>query len=116
MSFKTHEIEFMEAADLPRLATIQPDGTLQNNPVGFTYNEDLGTVDIYGYRMSKSRKFRNVASNNTVALVIDDIVSRDPWRVRCLEIRGTAELAESGERRTEPKHEEIRTAIHTLTT
>jgi len=53
MSFKPHEIEFMEAADLARLATIQPDGTLQNNPVGFTYNEDLGTVDIYGYRCRK---------------------------------------------------------------
>src|ERR1700722_4265560 len=111
MSFKPHEIEFMEAADLARLATIQPDGTLQNNPVGFTYNEDLGTVDIYGYRMSKSRKFRNVASNNTVALVIDDIVSRNPWRVRCLEIRGTAELAESGARRTEPNDDETHPGI-----
>lgn len=97
MSFKPHEIEFMKAADLARLATIQPDGTLQNNPVGFTYNDDLGTIDIRGYRMSKSRKFRNVASNSTVALVIDDIASRDPWRVRCLEIRGTAEQAESGD-------------------
>jgi pyridoxamine 5'-phosphate oxidase family protein len=88
---------------------------LQNNPVGFTVNEDLGTVDIFGYRMSKSRKFRNVASKNTVALVIDDIVSRNPWRVRCLEIRGTAEQAESGERRTEPNADEIDTAIIRIT-
>jgi pyridoxamine 5'-phosphate oxidase family protein len=97
------------------LATIQPNGTLQNNPVGFTYNEDLGTIDIYGYRMSKSRKFRNLASNNTVALVIDDIASRDPWRVRCLEIRGTAQQAESGEKRTEPGGEEVDTAIIRIT-
>src|SRR5271163_3468488 len=96
MSFKPHEIEFMKSADLARLATIQPDGTLQNNPVGFSYNDDLGTIDIHGYRMSKSRKFRNVASNSTVALVIDDIASRNPWRVRCLEIRGTAEQAGYG--------------------
>jgi pyridoxamine 5'-phosphate oxidase family protein len=115
MSFKSHEIEYMRGADLARLATIHPDGTLQNNPVGFTYNEDLGTVDIYGYRMSKSRKFRNVASNNAVALVVDDIVSRDPWRVRCLEIRGTAELAESGERRTESNDDAIDTAIIRIT-
>src|SRR5271169_2130511 len=115
MSFKPHEIEFIKAADFARLATIQPDGTLQNSPVGFTYNEDLGTVDIRGYRMSKSRKFRNVASNNTVALVIDDIVSRDPWRVRCLEIRGTAEQAESGEKRTEPNGDGIDTAIIRIT-
>jgi pyridoxamine 5'-phosphate oxidase family protein len=115
MSFKPHEIKFMKSADLARLATIQPNGTLQNNPVGFTYNGDLGTIDIHGYRMSKSQKFRNVASNNTVALVIDDIVSRDPWRVRCLEIRGTAERAESGERRTEPNDDEIDTAIIRIT-
>ena len=118
MAFKPHEIEFMKAADLARLATIQPDGTLQNNPVGFAYNDDLGTIDIHGYRMSKSRKFRNVASNSTVALVIDDIASRNPWRVRCLEIRGTAEQAESGERRTEPHgpgDSEIDTAIIRIT-
>jgi len=27
--------------------------------------------------------------------VVDDIASHDPWRVRCLEIRGTAEQAEA---------------------
>jgi pyridoxamine 5'-phosphate oxidase family protein len=115
MSFKSHEIEFMKAADLARLATIQPDGTLQNNPVGFSYNEDLGTIDIHGYRMSKSRKFRNLTSNNTVALVIDDIPSRNPWRVRCLEIRGSAEQAESCERPTESNDDAIDTAIIRVT-
>lgn len=113
--FRPHELDFLKAADLARLATIQPDGTLQNSPVGFTYNEDLGTIDIYGYRMSKSRKFRNLASNNTVALVIDDIVSRNPWRVRCLEIRGTAEQAESDERRAESNDDAIDTAIIRIT-
>ena len=95
MTFKPYEIEFMRKADLGRLATIQPNGTPQNSPVGFTYNEELGTIDIAGYRMSKSQKFRNIARNNKVALVVDDIASRDPWRVRCLEIRGTAEQAEA---------------------
>jgi pyridoxamine 5'-phosphate oxidase family protein len=94
MSFKSHEIEFLRQADLGRLATIQPDGTPQNSPVGFSYNESLGTIDIAGFRMSKSQKFRNIAQNDKVAFVVDDITSRDPWRVRCLEIRGTAEQAE----------------------
>ncbi|MDA2889514.1 PPOX class F420-dependent oxidoreductase [Mycolicibacterium sp. BiH015] len=94
MTFTALEIEFMKQADLGRLATIQPDGTPQNSPVGFTYNESLGTVDIGGYEMAKSRKFRNLAVNDRVAFVVDDITSRDPWRVRCLEIRGTATQAE----------------------
>lgn len=95
MSFKPHEIDYLKSADLGRLATIAPDGTLQNSPVGFTYNDALGTIDVVGYRMSKSRKFRNLATNNTVAFVVDDIASRTPWRVRCLEIRGTAEQSEA---------------------
>jgi pyridoxamine 5'-phosphate oxidase family protein len=94
MTFKQHEIDFLRQADLGRLATIQGNGMPQNSPVGFTYNEQLGTIDIAGYQMSKSQKFRNIARNAHVAFVVDDIVSRDPWRVRCLEIRGTAEQSE----------------------
>jgi pyridoxamine 5'-phosphate oxidase family protein len=94
MAFKPHEIEYLKSADLGRLATIQPNGTLQNSPVAFSYNDELGTIDVVGYNMSKSRKFRNLTTNNTVAFVVDDIASRNPWRVRCLEIRGTAEQAE----------------------
>lgn len=96
MIFKPHEIAYLRAADIGRLATVQPNGGPQVSPVGFTYNEDLHTIDISGYRMSQSQKFRNIATNNMVAFVVDDIASRDPWRVRCLEIRGTAEQATAG--------------------
>jgi pyridoxamine 5'-phosphate oxidase family protein len=96
MTFTDTEIDYMASQDLGRLATVGPDGTVQVNPVGFTHNPALGTVDIGGYRMAASRKFRNVASYDRVAFVIDDIASRDPWRVRCLEIRGTAEQVNPG--------------------
>jgi pyridoxamine 5'-phosphate oxidase family protein len=96
MTLKPHEIAFLHDADLGRLATVQPDGTPQNSPVGFAYNDELGTIDIAGYRMSRSQKFRNIAHNARVAFVVDDVYSRDPWRVRCLEIRGTAEQAQAG--------------------
>ena len=92
--FKPHEIEFCAIPTSAGWPPVQRDGTPQNSPVGFTYNEQLGTIDIAGYQMSKSQKFRNIARNDKVAFVVDDIASRDPWRVRCLEIRGTAEQAE----------------------
>ncbi len=41
--------------------------------------------------MGASRKFRNLAGNPNVAFVVDDIASIQPWRVRCVEIRGHAE-------------------------
>jgi pyridoxamine 5'-phosphate oxidase family protein len=114
MTFKQHEIDFMRGAELGRLATVQPNGTPQVSPVGFTFNAELGTIDIAGYHMSKSRKFRNLATNPAVAFVVDDIVSRDPWRVRCLEIRGTAVQAETSAA-TGAAGDELDTAIIRIT-
>jgi pyridoxamine 5'-phosphate oxidase family protein len=111
MIFKPHEIAYLREGHLGRLATIQPNGTPQVSPVGFTYNEDLQTIDIMGYRMSKSQKYRNIATNDKVALVVDDIASRDPWRVRCLEVRGVAEQATSVDGRTGGAGEAMDTAI-----
>ncbi|WP_237569341.1 PPOX class F420-dependent oxidoreductase [Mycolicibacterium lacusdiani] len=115
MTFRPHEIEYMTSADLGRLATIKPDGTPQNSPVGFGYNPELGTIDIVGYQMSKSRKYRNIAVNPHVAFVVDDIVSRDPWRVRCLEIRGIAKQVELPSAATEPNGDTLDTAIIRIT-
>ncbi len=91
MIFTDAEISYLASQQFGRLATVQPDGTVQVNPVGFTHNRALGTIDISGYRMAGSQKFRNVAARDRVAFVIDDIISREPWQVRCLEVRGTAE-------------------------
>jgi pyridoxamine 5'-phosphate oxidase family protein len=101
MSFSPSELAYLSSQRLGRLATVQPDGTLQVSPVGFTYNAELDTFDIHGYNLSSSRKFRNIADNGRVAFVVDDVASVDPWRVRCLEIRGRGEAitvtGESGE-------------------
>ena len=91
MTFTAAELAYLAAQPLGRLATAQPDGTLQVSPVGFRYNSDLATIDIGGWHMAASRKYRNVADNGRVAFVVDDVPSVDPWRVRCLEIRGVAE-------------------------
>ncbi|GDY33933.1 PPOX class F420-dependent oxidoreductase [Gandjariella thermophila] len=91
MPFTEAELAYLASQRLGRLATAQPDGTLQVNPVGFRYNPDTKTIDIGGFNMASTRKFRNVAANGRVAFVVDDIASVQPWRVRCLEIRGTAE-------------------------
>jgi pyridoxamine 5'-phosphate oxidase family protein len=91
MTFTEAEIDYLRSQRLGRLATIQPDGSPQVKPVGYRYNPELGTIDVTGFNMAASQKFRNVSRNGRAALVIDDIVSTDPWRVRFLEIRGTGE-------------------------
>jgi pyridoxamine 5'-phosphate oxidase family protein len=91
MSFTDTELEYLSTQQLGRLATAQPDGTLQVSPVGFRHNEKTGTIDIAGHGMAHSRKFRNVAENGQVAFVVDDLASVRPWRPRCVEIRGRGE-------------------------
>ena len=114
MTFTPSEISYLDEQPLGRLATLRPDGTLQNSPVGFRYNHALGTIDIGGHNLTSSRKYRNVAANGQVAFVVDDVPSVSPWKVRCLEIRGTAEQAE-----IPPSHgaagDELDTAIIRLT-
>ncbi|MBK0869164.1 MULTISPECIES: PPOX class F420-dependent oxidoreductase [unclassified Saccharopolyspora] len=89
--FSEEELEYLTGQWVGRLSTSQPDGTLQVNPVGFGVNRALGSIDIGGYDMSRSRKYRNVLDNGRAAFVVDDVYSVDPWRVRFLEIRGHAE-------------------------
>jgi pyridoxamine 5'-phosphate oxidase family protein len=91
MIFTDIEVEYLRSQLVGRLATMRPDGVLQVNPVGFRYNEKLQTIDIGGFNFAKSRKYRNVAANGKAAFVVDDVVSTDPWRIRCVEVRGVAE-------------------------
>jgi pyridoxamine 5'-phosphate oxidase family protein len=92
------EIEYLAGQRIGRLATVQPDGSPQVKPVGFRYNPELGTIDITGFGMSGSQKFKNVSRDGRAALVVDDIASVAPWRVRFLEIRGGAEAVPSAQR------------------
>jgi pyridoxamine 5'-phosphate oxidase family protein len=84
------ERAYVQSQPLGRLATVDAKGAPQNNPVGVFLDEKTGDFVIGGHAMGGTRKFRNVQANGQVALVIDDLVSRDPWTVRGLEIRGTA--------------------------
>ncbi|MFF1615571.1 PPOX class F420-dependent oxidoreductase [Amycolatopsis sp. NPDC058278] len=89
--FTDKETRYLADQPLCRVATARPEGTLQVSPIGFTYNPDTQTIDLMGLNLRKSRRFRNVADNGRIALVIDDVPSTNPWRVRSLEIRGHAD-------------------------
>ena len=90
-TFNERELEYLGTQRLGRLATLAPDGYPQNNPVGFFYNAELGTIDIGGHRLGDSRKFGNVRAYPKATLVVDDLASVQPWLVRGVEIRGDVE-------------------------
>lgn len=89
------EQRFLEDQNHGRLATVARDGAPQVKPVGFSYNEALGTIDIAGINMANSAKYKNVQANPRVAFVADDIPAPEEGAagVRFLEIRGVAETA-----------------------
>jgi pyridoxamine 5'-phosphate oxidase family protein len=90
MEFTSEQLEYLRSQRLGRLATVRPDGSPQNNPVGF-WIDDEGGVVIGGRDLGRSQKFRNVRAGSRAAFVVDDVVSVDPWTVRMVEIRGPAE-------------------------
>ncbi len=90
MSLTQAEQKFLAGHRLAMLATVGPDGGPQNKPVGYAYNDELGTIDIYGLNMAQSAKYRNVARQPLVALVVDNPSGVGP-EAQFLEIRGQAE-------------------------
>lgn len=97
ITFTEAELAYLRGQRLGRLATVDRAGAPQNNPVGYAIDDDTGQLVIGGTGMGKSRKYRNVVGNPEVSVVIDDITSTDPWRVRGVEVRGTAEAQDGVE-------------------
>jgi PPOX class F420-dependent enzyme/OxyR family protein/uncharacterized protein (TIGR02246 family) len=91
MALDDASLRYLAGQGRGRLATIGPDGVPQNKPVGFAYNTERGTIDIAGFDMEASAKYRNVAVNPKVAFVVDDAISEGAAGMRFLEIRGSAE-------------------------
>jgi pyridoxamine 5'-phosphate oxidase family protein len=93
MTFTDAEQQFLGRQAHGHLATIAPDGRPQVKPLGFTYNASLGTIDIAGYRMASSAKYRNVRFNPHVAFVVNEVTAPTMEGAHFLEIRGNAEAA-----------------------
>lgn len=94
--FTKPEIEYLNSQRLCRLATAGRDGHPHVVPTSFRYNAEADTIDIGGHDFATRKKWRDVGHNPWVSLVVDDIVSVQPWQVRMLEIRGEAERLDRG--------------------
>jgi pyridoxamine 5'-phosphate oxidase family protein len=92
MSFTDEEIVYLRSQPLARLATTgsqeQPDVV----PVAFEFDGSSFWVGGSGDSVLRTRKIRNVnAERRKVALVIDDMVSSDPFIARGIRVYGVAE-------------------------
>jgi pyridoxamine 5'-phosphate oxidase family protein len=90
--FTEAELAYMTGGrQLARIATVGRDGTPHVVPVAWIYNAVRDTIDIGGYELEQTKKFRDVARTGRVAIVIDDVGSGDPWQPRGIEVRGRGE-------------------------
>ena len=92
MTFTDEEIAYLRSQPLARLATVSTDGQPDVVPVAFEFDGTDFWIGGSGASVLETRKFRNVLGGNArVALVIDDMVSFDPFIARGIRIYGRAE-------------------------
>src|SRR5690348_3854984 len=92
--FTADEIAYLQSRRLGRLATVSKTGEPHVVPVGFRYNPETDSIDIGGYNMGSSKKYRDAVSYGRVAFVVDDVLP--PWKPRMIEVRGTVEGVPDG--------------------
>jgi len=91
MSFTDDEIAYLRSQPIARLATLCSDEQPDVVPLAFEFDGTFFWVGGSGRTVLDTRKFRNVqAGNQKVALVVDDMVSFDPFIARSIRIYGHA--------------------------
>ncbi|MGN9843550.1 PPOX class F420-dependent oxidoreductase [Nonomuraea sp. H19] len=92
MSFTEEEIAYLRSQPLARLATLSDGEQPDVVPVAFEYDGTCFWVGGTGETVLRTRKFRNLrAGHLKVALVVDDMVSFDPFIARGIRVYGRAE-------------------------
>ena len=97
--FTQKEIDYINSQRLARLATVSKSGQPDVAPVGYRF--DGQRFYVTGFDITKTFKYKNVkAGNSSISLVIDDLVSVQPWMARGIKIHGTADIDEADGRAT----------------
>ena len=92
MPFSDEEMAYLRSQPLARLATVNEDGQPDVVPVAFELDGPHIWVGGVGPDVAHTRKFRNIGAGRTkVSLVVDDLVSMQPFIARALRVYGNAE-------------------------
>ena len=92
MAFSDAEIAYLQSQPVARLATVNADGQPDVVPVAFELDGPYIWVGGVGPDVANTRKLRNIGAGRTkVSLVVDDLVSMEPFIARALRVYGHAE-------------------------
>ena len=91
MSFTAEEVAYLRSQPLARFASLSGEGQPDVVPVSFEFDGTYFWIGGSGASVFMTRKFRNVMSGNAqVALVVDDMISFDPFVARGIRVYGKA--------------------------
>ena len=92
MSFTDEEIAYLRSQPLARFASVGPDAQPDVVPLAFEFDGTHFWVGGSGDSVRRTRKFINVeGGRHRVALVIDDLMSLDPFIARGIRVYGSAD-------------------------
>jgi pyridoxamine 5'-phosphate oxidase family protein len=92
--FTDGELEFLRSQRLARLATASKAGQPDVSAVGYALDDD--TIVSGGIDLTKTIRYRHLLENPQATIVIDELVSVDPWQPRGVKVRGPATLEDDG--------------------
>jgi pyridoxamine 5'-phosphate oxidase family protein len=110
--FSAAEIAYLECMTMGRLATVGADGRPHVVPMTFHFNAAEDTVDLGGVDFAASKKWRDMQINPKATFLVDDA---SPDGAHAIEIRGDAEIHETGGESIKPAVPELRTAVRQAT-
>jgi pyridoxamine 5'-phosphate oxidase family protein len=92
LSFSDQELAYLRSQPLARLGTVNADGQPDVVPVAFELDDRHIWVGGVGPDVAHTRKLRNIRAGRTkVSLVVDDLVSMEPFIARAMRVYGDAE-------------------------
>jgi pyridoxamine 5'-phosphate oxidase family protein len=100
--FTDEELRYLKEHKLGRIATADRDGQPHVAPVTYTVNEAEDSIDVGGLNFGESKKWRDAQRNPRVTFLVDDVIG-PPRLARAVEVRGDAELHETGGNSINPR-------------
>ena len=92
--FTPAELDYLSSQSLARLATASSAGRPDVAAVGFSVDGD--DIVSGGLDLTKTVRYRHLATNPRATIVIDDLASTDPFTPRGVKVRGPATLEDTG--------------------
>jgi len=91
-AFTDAEVAYLGSQMMARLATSSASG--QPDVAAVTFSLEGDSVMTGGYDITKTVRYKNLLANPRAVIVIDDLISTDPWAPRGVKVRGSVAIEE----------------------